>query len=90
MDVAGFLRRSNVLVVSGKGGVGKTTVAAALARLAARAGLDVLLVALDDPGRMGELFSYGGEFSYDDVVLVEGEPQDDGADKGSVPGRIRA
>lgn len=90
MDVAGFLRRSNVLVVSGKGGVGKTTVAAALARLAARAGLDVLLVALDDPGRMGELFSYGGEFSYDDVVLVEGELQNDGVNKGSVPGRIRA
>src|SRR5487761_173829 len=92
MDVAGFLRRSNVLVVSGKGGVGKTTASAALAMLAARAGLDVLLVALDDPGALGSLFSYSGEFSYDDVVLAPGNPViDDGAVEGeTVPGRIRA
>ena len=36
MDVAAFCRQSRVLIVAGKGGVGKTTMAAALAHLAAR------------------------------------------------------
>jgi len=39
-----------ILVVSGKGGVGKTTVAAALAKLAADAGRTVLLVSTDGRG----------------------------------------
>lgn len=39
-----------LLVVSGKGGVGKTTVAAALAKLAADAGRTVLLVSTDGRG----------------------------------------
>ncbi len=43
-----FSRR--FLVVSGKGGVGKTTVAAALAKLAADAGRTVLLVSTDGRG----------------------------------------
>ena len=43
-----FSRR--LLVVSGKGGVGKTTVAAALAKLAADAGRTVLLVSTDGRG----------------------------------------
>jgi ABC-type glutathione transport system ATPase component len=43
-----FTRR--LLVVSGKGGVGKTTVAAALAALAARSGCSVLLVSSDGRG----------------------------------------
>ena len=39
MDIAAFCRKSRVLVVAGKGGVGKTTITAALARMAAGAGL---------------------------------------------------
>ena len=35
MDRGEFCRQSRLLVVAGKGGVGKTTVAAALARMAA-------------------------------------------------------
>ena len=50
MDVAGFCRQANLVVVVGKGGVGKTTVAAALARCAAATGLDVLLISLGDSG----------------------------------------
>ena len=41
------LAASRVTVVAGKGGVGKTTVTAVLARSAARAGLRVLVVELD-------------------------------------------
>lgn len=49
-----FQRR--LLVVSGKGGVGKTTVAAALASLAARRGSSVLLVCEDGRGDAAPLF----------------------------------
>jgi anion-transporting ArsA/GET3 family ATPase len=47
---AEFLRASRVLIVAGKGGVGKTTVAAALAALAHEEGLRPLLVAVDGGG----------------------------------------
>ncbi|MGE5716559.1 MAG: ArsA family ATPase, partial [Acidobacteriota bacterium] len=49
-----FSRR--LLVVSGKGGVGKTTVAATLAKLAADAGRAVLLVSTDGRGDAARLF----------------------------------
>jgi anion-transporting ArsA/GET3 family ATPase len=49
-----FSRR--LLVVSGKGGVGKTTVAATLAKLAADAGWTVLLVSTDGRGDAATLF----------------------------------
>ena len=45
-----------LLVVSGKGGVGKTTVAAALAKLAAEAGRTTLLVSTDGRGDATALF----------------------------------
>ena len=50
MDREAFCRQSNVVVVAGKGGVGKTTVTAALGRMAADIGLDVLVVELDGAG----------------------------------------
>jgi len=49
-----FSRR--LLVVSGKGGVGKTTVAATLAKLAADAGRTALLVSTDGRGDAATLF----------------------------------
>ena len=58
MDIAAFCRQSRVLVVAGKGGVGKTTITAALARMAARAGLDVLVVELE--GKTGVPTAFGG------------------------------
>jgi anion-transporting ArsA/GET3 family ATPase len=48
-----------LLVVSGKGGVGKTTVAAALAKLAAEAGRTTLLVSTDGRGDATALFGKG-------------------------------
>ena len=59
MDVAAFCAESRVVIVAGKGGVGKTTVAAALARMAAEAGLPVLLVELE--GKPGLHRAFGGE-----------------------------
>jgi CobQ/CobB/MinD/ParA nucleotide binding domain len=52
VDIIAFCTQSSVLVVAGKGGVGKSTVGATLARLAARNGLSVLLVELE--GRSGQ------------------------------------
>ncbi|MGB8857993.1 MAG: ArsA-related P-loop ATPase [Ilumatobacteraceae bacterium] len=50
---------ARVVVVAGKGGVGSSTVAAALSLMAARAGVDVLLVAVDGKPGLGPLL--GGE-----------------------------
>ncbi|MFZ0059228.1 MAG: ArsA-related P-loop ATPase [Acidimicrobiales bacterium] len=97
MDVTRFLRRSHILLVVGKGGVGKTTTCAALADLAAQAGLDVLVVALDDAAGLAALFAHEGDLGYDETVLrLPGgagsapaeAPDGPGAEK--VPGRVRA
>ncbi len=69
MDREAFCRQSKVLVVAGKGGVGKTTVAAALARMAADVGLDVLLVALDSSGALPALFGVEEGLSYEEETV---------------------
>jgi anion-transporting ArsA/GET3 family ATPase len=51
MEPLDFVRRNQLIIVAGKGGVGKTTVAATLATMAARAGLRVLIV--DVEGKIG-------------------------------------
>ena len=50
-----WLDDARVLIVAGKGGVGSSTVAAAVALLAARQGADVLLVAVDGKPGLGPL-----------------------------------
>jgi anion-transporting ArsA/GET3 family ATPase len=69
MDVAEFCTQSNVVVVAGKGGVGKTTVTAALGLIAARAGLQVLLVGLDDQLGLPALFGQATPLTYEAVPL---------------------
>ena len=54
-----WVANASVTVVAGKGGVGSSTVAAALALVAARQGADVLLVAVDGRPGLGPLL--GGE-----------------------------
>jgi anion-transporting ArsA/GET3 family ATPase len=78
MDVAAFCRQSHVLVVAGKGGVGKTTITAALARTAASAGLSVLVLELE--GKPGVPAAYGlpGSLGYEEAELAEGAGGDDG------------
>ena len=55
VDPTPLLTASRVTIVAGKGGVGKTTVTAVLARAAADAGHRVLVVELDGKGVLGEL-----------------------------------
>ena len=70
MDVAAFCRQSRVLVVAGKGGVGKTTVTAALARMAASVGLDVLVVELEGKAGVNVAFGGSGSLGYDPAALT--------------------
>ena len=54
------LQDLRLVVVSGKGGVGRTTVAAALARAAADAGKRVLIAQTAPTDRLGRLFGRSG------------------------------
>lgn len=71
MDPAQFFAASRLLIVAGKGGVGKSTVSAALARTAARAGLSTLVIEVEGKSGLSTLFGRG-EFGYDEVVLSPG------------------
>jgi anion-transporting ArsA/GET3 family ATPase len=81
VDPAEFLRASRVVIVAGKGGVGKTTVTAALARRAGMEGLTTLLVELEGRSGLPELFGQPA-LGYEPSVLVPG-----GGGTGDVLGR---
>jgi anion-transporting ArsA/GET3 family ATPase len=71
LDPAQFFAASRLVIVAGKGGVGKTTVSAAMAAAAARTGLSVLLVELSVGTGLAALF--GREpMGYDAVDLADG------------------
>ena len=55
MDPEGFFAAPRLVIVAGKGGVGKTTVAAALARATAGAGRRVLVATLEPEAGLGAL-----------------------------------
>jgi anion-transporting ArsA/GET3 family ATPase len=59
-----------VTIVAGKGGVGKTTVSAALARLAARSGLTTLIVEVEGQSGLPALFDGAEPLSYREAVLL--------------------
>ncbi len=83
MDPAQFFAASRLVIVAGKGGVGKTTVSATLARAAARRGLSSLIVEVE--GKSGLATMYGQPtFSYDEVTL---SPEDPSAGLASVRAR---
>ncbi len=71
MEVAQFCSTSHVVIVAGKGGVGKTTVTAALAVTAARAGLRVLIVEVEGKSGLPAMFGATG-FGYDETDLEPG------------------
>ena len=71
MDPRTFCAQSKVVVVAGKGGVGKTTVTATLARMAAGLGLSVLIVEVE--GKTGLAAAFGAEeLDYDERELAPG------------------
>jgi anion-transporting ArsA/GET3 family ATPase len=90
MDVGTFCAQSHVLVVAGKGGVGKTTMSAALAKMAAAAGKSVLIVELEGKSGITAAFGRHGDLGYDEVLLAPAAPG--GADEGpgDATGSVRA
>jgi anion-transporting ArsA/GET3 family ATPase len=68
VDPVSFLRSSRVVIVAGKGGVGKTTVTAALGRLAASEGLSTLVVEVEGKSGLAGLFGRA-PLSYREAVL---------------------
>ncbi len=71
MDPRAFCTQSRLVVVAGKGGVGKTTVTAAIARMAAGLGLSVLIVEVE--GKTGLSAAFGAEeLDYDERELAPG------------------
>ena len=71
MDPRSFCVQSRLVVVAGKGGVGKTTVTAAFARMAAGLGLSVLIVEVE--GKSGLSAAFGAEeLEYDERELAPG------------------
>jgi len=61
-----------VFIVAGKGGVGKTTVSAALARMAASVGLSALVVEMEGKSGLASAFGCAESLGYDDVELAPG------------------
>jgi len=74
MDPVGFCGQTRVFIVAGKGGAGKTTVSAALARMAAKAGLSTLVVDVEGTSGLPAAFGHDGPLSYDEVILSPAGP----------------
>src|SRR5437588_5399532 len=71
LDPRGFCTQTRLVIVAGKGGVGKTTVTAALARAAAHTGLSTLIVEVE--GKSGLASAFGRQpLTYDEVELASG------------------
>lgn len=79
MDTAHFFAASRVVIVAGKGGVGKTTVAAALATAAARTGLTTLIIEVEGKSGLPTLFGQSA-IGYDESTLAPGGGPDGAAD----------
>ena len=69
MDVSTFCAQSHVLVMAGKGGVGKTTMSAAVARMASDVGKSVLIVELEGKSGINGAFGRAGDLGYEEEVL---------------------
>ncbi len=95
MDVRAFCSQSRVLIVAGKGGVGKTTILAALAHLAAGSGMSVLVVELEGRSGVSAAFGSDEDLDYAGQVLhaagaVLGEEGEDDAAVAIPRGTVRA
>jgi anion-transporting ArsA/GET3 family ATPase len=98
MDVRTFCTQSHVLIVAGKGGVGKTTMVAAIARMAADAGLSVLVIELEGRSGVSDAFGHEDVLDYAGAVLCaagadqyeEGADPEGEGDAKLAPGSVQA
>jgi anion-transporting ArsA/GET3 family ATPase len=85
-----FFASSRVLIVAGKGGVGKTTVGATVGVAAAAAGCDVLLVELEGMSTLAAPFGLDA-LGYEPTTLIgPGAAVSGGPDAGDGGGRLQA
>ena len=70
MDAERFFTASTTLIVAGKGGVGKTTVAASLGLAASRAGVRTLVVEVEGKQGLAKLFGVD-DMQYEDTPLAD-------------------
>jgi anion-transporting ArsA/GET3 family ATPase len=90
VDPAQFFAASRLVIVAGKGGVGKTTVSAALARAASREGLSTLIVEVEGKSGLAAMF-HQPVFSYEEVILSDGAAPGSGSNPGApLRGEVRA
>ncbi len=86
MDPTEYFSASRLLIVAGKGGVGKTVVTAALARAAAMSGRSALVIEVEGKSGLPRMFGHAdpkGDTSglgYDEQVLSKGGGPDGEAD----------
>ncbi len=80
MEPAAFCGMTRLLIVAGKGGVGKTTVTAAVAAMAARVGLTTCIIEVEGKSGLGSIFGRPGPLPYEQVVLRPGGGPDGAAD----------
>ena len=80
MDPGAFCSQTRVLIVAGKGGVGKTTVSAAVARMAAMHGMTTLIVEVEGKSGLPAAFGHPDNLTYEEVVLSPGGGPDGAAD----------
>jgi anion-transporting ArsA/GET3 family ATPase len=71
LDPARFFAASRLVIVAGKGGVGKTVVSAALARAAALVGLSTLIVEVEGKSSLATMYGQQ-QLDYDEIVLSPG------------------
>ena len=71
MDPARFFGASRLLIVAGKGGVGKTVISATIARAAARVGLTTLVVEVEGKSGLATMFGQQA-LDYEEAVLSAG------------------
>lgn len=83
VDPVQYFTTARLVIVAGKGGVGKTTVAATLANAAARSGLDALVIDLEGSSGLPSKFGLD-DLAYDDCVL---RARDDDAGHGEIRAR---
>jgi anion-transporting ArsA/GET3 family ATPase len=70
MEVRQFCSTSHVVIVAGKGGVGKTTVTATLGLVASRAGLRVLIVEVEGKSGLPSMFGVPA-LEYEECTLAD-------------------
>ncbi|MCB0995861.1 MAG: hypothetical protein KDB21_12265 [Acidimicrobiales bacterium] len=83
MEPVDFFTASRVIIVAGKGGVGKTTVACTLGVAATRLGLSTLLVEVEGKRGLASVFA-GEQLSSADTVLI---PADDTSGRAALAAR---